>query len=109
MAFFAFLSFFAADSGGFNAVLLFSALGGLSGLAALATVYVNYRNNQRRAVVDDKSVAITELEKAVPGLGDIIEQWQAVVQQLQLDLSGTRADLEACRKRLSELEGGRNA
>lgn len=102
----------AAAGSGTNLVLLFSGLGGLSGLAALITVWINYRRGQQQAKVDDKSVAITELEKAVPGLGDIIEQWQAVVHQLQTDLSTTRLDLadcrselEACRKRLEEIEG----
>jgi hypothetical protein len=87
-----------AASGVGSAVLLFAALGGFTGLAALVTVYVNYKRDKQTAKTEDKSVAITELEKAVPGLGDIIEQWQAVVHQLQSDLTD-------CRKRVAELEG----
>ena len=95
-------------------VLLFSGLGGLSGLAALATVYVNYRNGTKKAQQDDKSVAIAEFEAAVPGLGDIIREWQGVVHQLQADLTYSkqevamlRAELAACRAELAEL-GGRS-
>lgn len=110
---------------GADLVLLFSGLGGLSGLAALCMVWVNYRSNQRKAQVDDKSVAIIELEKAVPGLGEIIKEWQNVVHQLQADLAAEKTKteetqrqlvearhqlaialqaLEDCRKRLGELE-----
>ena len=110
----------AAADGGTNLVLLFSALGGLSGLAALAMVWVNWRANQRKADTDDKSVAIVELEKAVPGLGEIIKEWQAVVHQLQADLAAEKAkneemhrqlaqaqlELEECRRRIIELERG---
>lgn len=95
----------AAAGSGTNLVLAFAGLGGISGVAALVTVWVNYKRNNQTAKVENKSVAITELEKAVPGLGDIIEQWQAVVHQLQTDLSITRSDLDACRKRLEEIEG----
>lgn len=87
----------ATTDGGSNLVLLFSGLGGLSGLAALATVYITHKANQSRSKNDVKSVAITELEKAVPGLSEIIEQWQTVVHQLQTDLA-------ECRGRLAELE-----
>lgn len=97
--------FAAAAGSGTNLVLLFSGLGGLSGLAALIAVWVNYKRGQQQSKVDDKSVAITELEKAVPGLGDIIEQWQAVVRQLQTDLANTRAELATCHARLDEIEG----
>lgn len=112
---------------GTDLVLVFSALGGLSGLAALATVFVNYRANSRKAVVDDKSVAIIELEKAVPGLSEIIKEWQAVVHQLQADLAAEKVKsaelqrqlneaktqlglaiqaLDECRDRITELERG---
>lgn len=112
---------------GTDLVLLFSALGGLSGLAALATVFVNYKTQARKAVVDDKSVAIIELEKAVPGLSEIIKEWQAVVHQLQADLATEKVKsvelqrqlqeaqhqlsialqaLEDCRDRITELERG---
>ena len=88
---------FAATDGGTSLALLLSGMGGLSGLAALATVYITYRANQSRSKTEGKSVAITELEKAVPGLSEIIEQWQTVVHQLQ-------TDLVECRGRLAELE-----
>lgn len=101
-----------AAAGGSNLVLLFSGLGGLSGLAALATVYVNFRNGTKKAQQDDKSVAIVELEKAVPGLGDIIREWQAVVHQLQADLTNSkqevaslRAELAICRAEVAVLGG----
>lgn len=100
MVFIAFISsLFAAGSTASNAILFFAGIGGLTGLAAIITVYVTYRRDRQTAKVEDKSVAITELEKAVPGLGDIIEQWQAVVHQLQSDLTD-------CRQRVAELEGG---
>lgn len=106
MVFFAALSTLLASGSDF--VIGFASLGGLAGLAALATVIVNWRSNKAKERIDVKSVAITELEKAVPGLGDIIEQWQSIVHQLQADLSAARSDLEICRKRLSELEGEDN-
>lgn len=99
-----FAAIFAASTG-LQFVTLFAALGGLSGLAALATVFVNYKANKNKAVVEDKSVAIVELEKAVPGMADIIKEWQNIVQQLHSDLSNTRKELEECNKRVSELEG----
>lgn len=92
-------------AGGSDLVLLFSALGGLSGVAAIATVWVQHRNNKAKVVVDYKSVAISELEKAVPGMGEIIEQWQGIVHQLQADLATAKSDLADCRKRVAELEG----
>jgi chromosome segregation ATPase len=116
-----------AAASGSELVLLFSGLGGLSGLAALAMVWVNYRSNARKAEVDDKSVAIIELEKAVPGLGEIIKEWQSVVHQLQADLAAEKVktaeqqikleaaeqqlaialrNLEECKARIAELERG---
>jgi chromosome segregation ATPase len=88
-----------SGGGGTNLVLLFSALGGLSGLAALATVFINWRANTRKAEQEDKSVAIVELEKAVPGLGNIIREWQAVVHQLQDDLTLAKSDLAEAKNR----------
>lgn len=99
-------------AGGSDLVLLFSALGGLSGVAAIATVWVQHRSNKAKVVVDTKSVAISELEKAVPGMGEIIEQWQGIVHQLQTDNAQQRTDLAECRSalagalaRIAELEG----
>lgn len=107
-----FLVFSVLAASGSNLVLLFSGLGGLSGLAALATVYVNYKFGSKKSEQDDKSVAIVELEKAVPGLGEIIKEWQSVVHQLQEDLRAARADLSLCqvelaecKTRVTELEG----
>ena len=91
-------SFLAVEGGGANFVLLFSALGGLSGLAAVLTVFVTHRSNVKRAKVDDKSVAIKELEKAVPGMGDIIKEWQNIVHHLQEDNQALRDELEECRR-----------
>jgi len=114
----------AGVSSGTNLVLLFSGLGGLSGLAAIATVWVQYRTGLRKVVQDDKSVAIVELEKAVPGLSEIIKEWQGVVHQLQDDLTAAKADaatkqadltaqivelkaeLTTCQNRVAELERG---
>ena len=93
-----------AASGGGSAVLVFSAIGGFTGIAALGGVIVNAYLGKRKAFVDDKSVAITELEKAVPGLGEIIDQWQTVVHQLQTDLTACRARVEQLEKQ--QLDGG---
>lgn len=82
----AILSLLAVEIGGADLVLLFSALGGLSGIAAVATVFVNHRANVKKAKRDEKSVAIRELEKAVPGMGDIIKEWQNIVHHLQEEL-----------------------
>lgn len=107
MVFIAVASFLLAATGnGTNIFLLFAGLGGLSGIAALAKTFFDYHRGNQSAKVEDKSVAITELEKAVPGLGDIIEQWQAVVHQQQADKEQLRADLDDCRRRVAELEGG---
>lgn len=91
-------SILAVEGGGANFVLLFSALGGLSGLAAVLTVFVTHKSNTKRAKVEDKSVAITELEKAVPGMGDIIKEWQNIVHHLQEDNQALRDKLEECEK-----------
>lgn len=94
------LSFFifAAEGSGANIVLLFSALGGLSGLAAVLTVYITHRANTKKAVQDDKSVAITELEKAVPGMGEIIKEWQNIVHHLQDENVRLKTELHDCRE-----------
>lgn len=104
-----------AAGGGTNLVLLFSGLGGLSGIAAIATVYVNHKANAKKAVVEDKSVAITELEKAVPGMGDIIKVWQDVVHQLQADNITLKAEnftlkgeLAQCKNDSTIKDGGGN-
>lgn len=101
----------AADVG--SAALIFSAIGGLTGLAAIGGLLVNTYLGRRKAKVDDKSVAITELEKAVPGLGGIISYWQGVVEQLQTDYAACKADnlslrkeVEDCHNRITELERG---
>lgn len=95
---------FAAASGT-NLVLLFSGLGGLSGLAAIATVYITHKANSKKADVEYKSVAIIELEKAIPGMGDIAKFWQELVVHLQADNISIReeiltikGELEECRK-----------
>lgn len=105
-----FLSFVVVAASLSSVVLGMAALGGFAGLAALAKVVVDWRRDLAQERVDAKSVAITELEKAVPGLSEIIEQWQIVVHQLQTDLTLTRAelattrsDLDLCRKELNEL------
>jgi predicted RNase H-like nuclease (RuvC/YqgF family) len=85
-------SFLAVSGGGADIVLFFSALGGLSGIAAVLTVYVTHRANLKKATVDDKSVAITELEKAVPGMGDIIKEWQNIVHHLQEELHAAKEE-----------------
>lgn len=102
-----------AAGGGTNLVLLFSGLGGLSGLAAIATVYVTHKANSKKAAVEDKSVAIVELEKAVPGMGDIIKVWQDVVHQLQADNLTLRdenvtlkGELSECRKEARTIRDG---
>lgn len=92
----------AATGGGSDFIVLFAGAGGLTGLAALATVYITHRANAKKALVDDKSVAITELEKAVPGMGDIIKEWQNIVHQLQSDLIIARTENESLRKQLAE-------
>jgi len=93
-----------AASSGSQLVLVFSAAGGLSGLAALLSVWVTRRANSKKAIVEDKSVAILELEKAVPGLGEIIKVWQEALYRVQDELVQTRADLAECRSRVEELE-----
>jgi uncharacterized lipoprotein YmbA len=95
----------ATNGSGTNLVLLFAGMGGFTGFAAGAAVIVNWVRNKQVAKVENKSVAITELEKAVPGLGDIIEQWQAVVHQLQSDLAECRESNVSLSKRVAELEG----
>lgn len=102
MVFFSFISTILAASGS-DFVIGFAGIGGLAGLAALATVFVNWRKDTAQSKIDAKSVAITEIEKAVPGLGDIIKEWQAIVHQLQADLTATRSDLDDCRQEVSEL------
>ena len=80
--------------GGADIILFFSAIGGLSGIAAVLTVFVTHRANIKRAKVEDKSVAITELEKAVPGMGDIIKEWQRIVLHLQEENEQLRTKVE---------------
>lgn len=92
----------AAEGGGADIVLLFSALGGLSGIAAAIGVFVTHQANKRRAEVDDKSVAITELEKAVPGMGDIIKEWQNIVHHLQEELIAKGVDNAALKAEIAE-------
>ena len=93
-----------AVTGGSDLVLFFASAGGLSGLAALLSVLVTRRANKAKAIVEDKSVAILELEKAVPGLGEIIKVWQDALHRVQDELVQTRADLAECRARVEELE-----
>lgn len=95
----------AASGGGADIVLLLSALGGLSGVAAIISVFVTHRANTRKAATEDKSVAITELEKAVPGMGAIIQEWQTIVRHLQQELGDTKEALHDCKQ---ELEEGRH-
>jgi hypothetical protein len=94
---------------GTDLVLLFSALGGLSGIAAIFTVYITHRANTKRAVVDDKSVAITELEKAVPGMGDIIKEWQNIVHHLQEELVSKNHELADAKRELAEYKAHEEA
>ena len=88
------LSMLAITFGGEDIILFFSAIGGLSGIAAVLTVFVTHRANIKRAKVEDKSVAITELEKAVPGMGDIIKEWQRIVLHLQEENEQLRTKVE---------------
>jgi hypothetical protein len=104
VAFFALGFSLLAITGGSELVLLFTAAGGLSGFAALLSVLVTRRANKAKAIVEDKSVAILELEKAVPGLGEIIKVWQDALHRVQDELVQTRAELAECRMRVEELE-----
>ena len=109
MAILSLVAMLAASSGGADLVLLFSALGGLSGLAAVLTVYVTHRANLKKAVVEDKSVAITELEKAVPGMGDIIKEWQNIVHHLQEELVTSKHELADAKRELAEYKAHEEA
>jgi hypothetical protein len=96
-----FTSYTVAASGGASFVQVLTALGALSGVAAFIGVFVQLWTNSRKAKVDTKTVAITELEKAVPGMGTIIEQWQRIVDRLQSENNDLR-------KRVAELEAERD-
>lgn len=113
MVLFAIYGIVLAAVGGSQLVILFSGAGFLSGLAAIATVYVTHRRNNQEGKVEDKSVAITELEKAVPGMGEIIQNWTDLVHSLQGELASCKAELlqckielAACRVRVEGLERG---
>lgn len=97
-----------AETGNFSTaygvIVTLSALGGLSGVAALLMVFVNWKSNQKKAKQDDRSVAITELEKAVPGLSEIIKEWQGVVQRLQKDLADQMTANAVLKKQYEALE-----
>lgn len=97
----ALVSSFVAASGGVNFVQVLTAFGALSGVAAFIGVFVQLWTSSRKAKQDDKTVAITELEKAVPGMGTIIEQWQRIVDRLQTENNDLR-------KRVVELEAERD-
>jgi len=91
-------------------ILLVAIIGG-GGLAAIGGVVVTYLKNRTDAVVDERSVTIAEIEKAMPGLGDIITQLRAqnAWQQAEMDrlkdrnhqLVGEVANLE---RRVADLE-----
>lgn len=95
------LALLAAAGGGLSQIVtLFAGAGFLSGLAGLIAVYVTHRRNLQEGKIENKSVAITELEKAVPGMGEIIQNWTELVHSLQGELALCRADLAACRAEL---------
>lgn len=92
-----------ASSGASSFVQILSVVGGLSGVAAVITAIATWRSGDRKSKQEDKTVAISELEKAVPGMGTIIAQWQTLVQQLQADKDALRAERDALRDERDEL------
>lgn len=87
-----------------TAALIFAAFGGFSGVAAILTVYFNHKAANKKAEVEEKSVAIEEIEKVIPGMGEIIQQWQGIVDQLRVENARLSSEAATLRQRIAELE-----
>lgn len=100
----AFVTVFLAASGALTFVQVLSVLGGLSGLAAVIGAIASWRYNSRKTKQEDKSVAITELEKALPGLGTIVEHWEQFGEKMREENTALQTENAALRVRIAELE-----
>lgn len=91
-------------------VLLGAIIGG-GGIAAIGGVVTTYVKDRRTATQGDRSVAIEEVDKAIPGLGDIILQLRTQnkdqaeqIDRLQRRNQELAGDVYVLEKRVVDLE-----
>ena len=84
-------------------VIILAAIGGGSGLAAIGGQFVQYRTNTGKQIVDERSVAVDEIEKVIPGMGEIIQEWRAMALQHQIENENLRAEIVALRGEIDRL------
>ena len=84
-------------------IFVLAAVGGGTGLAAMGGQIVQYRSEKAKHVVDERSVAVDEIEKVIPGMGEIIKEWRAMVGQLQIENENLRHEIAALRGEIDRL------
>lgn len=68
-------------------LVLLTVIVGAAGAAGIGGVITTYLKDRRVAATDERSVTIVEVEKAIPGLGEIIQQLrtQNTAQAVEID------------------------
>lgn len=82
---------------------IFGSIGGGLGVAALISQYIAHRSTKSAIIVAEKSVAIDEIERIIPGMGEIISEWRAMVGQLQTENEHLREEISALRDEIDRL------
>lgn len=78
-------------------VLLLVAVGG-GGIATIGGVVTGYIKDRRVSLQQDRSVAIDEVDRAIPGLGEIIKQ-------LRAQIAAQSQEIERLNRRNQQLVG----
>lgn len=93
-------------------LIIVLAIGAIVGAGGIGGVITQWRKDKAEAETGERSVAIVELEKAVPGLGEVITQLRAQnkAQADQLaeqgfELARLRASVTDLQRELSTLKG----
>lgn len=77
---------------------------GLAGAGGLGGVVTTWIKDRRDAEVGERSVAIVELEKAVPGLGEVIAQLRAQTVSQAGRIDEQDREIDRLRRRVTTLE-----
>lgn len=84
-------------------VILLAVIGG-GGLAGIGGVVATIYRDKRVAGQGDRTVSITEVEKAIPGLGEIITQLRTELTRVNARNTDLVSEVFRLEQRVAELE-----
>lgn len=85
-------------------LVIILAIGAIVGAGGIGGVITQWRKDKAEAETGERSVAIVELEKAVPGLGEVITQLRAQNKAQADQIAEQGFELARLRTRVNALE-----